>query len=71
MNATVVPPAGLGYLTMWPTGQAQPLVSTLNAAEDPIVANALIVSVGTAGAISSFASSATHLVLDVNGYFAP
>ncbi len=71
MNATVVPPAGLGYLTMWPTGQAQPLVSTLNAAEDPIVANAAIVSAGTVGAISSFASSATHLVLDVNGYFAP
>src|SRR5258708_35023804 len=30
-NATVVPPGGLGYLTLWPQGQTQPLVSTLNA----------------------------------------
>jgi hypothetical protein len=31
LNATVVPSGPLGYLTLWPTGQAQPLVSTLNA----------------------------------------
>ena len=70
MNATVVPTAGLGYLTMFPTGQGQPFVSTLNAVEDRIVANALLIPAGTAGAISSFVSSETHLILDVNGYFA-
>ncbi len=71
MNATVVPNGRLDYLTMWPAGQAQPFVSTLNAAGDPIVANALLVPAGTAGAVSSYVTNQTHLVLDVNGYFAP
>ncbi len=31
LNITAVPPGGLGYLTIWPTGQPQPTVSTLNA----------------------------------------
>ena len=72
LNATVVPSGGpLGFLTMWPTGQGQPLVSTLNAPTGTVVANAAIVPVGTGGSVSAFASSATHLVLDINGYFAP
>ena len=71
LNATVVPTAGLGHLTVWPAGQPQPLVSTLNAAEDPIAANALIAPAGAAGAISSFVTNQTHLVMDVNGFFAP
>ena len=71
LNATVVPTAGLGFLSLWPAGQAQPLVSTLNAADDAVVANAAIVAAGTAGSISTFASGQTHLVLDTNGYFAP
>lgn len=70
MNATVVPTGGLGYLSMWPAGQPQPFVSTLNAAEDAIVANALLLPAGAAGAVSSFATNQTHLVLDINGYFA-
>ncbi len=71
LNATVVPAGTLGFLTLWPTGTAQPLVSTLNAFDDTVVANAAIVPAGTSGAISSYVTSQTHLILDVNGYFAP
>ena len=71
LNATVVPTVSLGYLTMWPAGQTQPLVSTLNAIGDPIVANAAIVPAGTAGSIATFVTNETHLILDTNGYFAP
>ncbi len=71
LNATVVPTAGLGYLTLWAAGQAQPLTSTLNAIDDPIVANAAIVVAGSGGAISSFTTSQTQLILDTNGFFAP
>ena len=71
LNATVVPAAMLGYLTLWPTGSAQPFVSTLNAIDDSVVANAAIVPAGTAGAVSSFVTNQTHLILDTNGYFAP
>ena len=41
--------AALGYLTMWPTGQAQPYVSTLNSSNGAIVANAAIVPAGREG----------------------
>ncbi len=72
-NATVVPtPAGqqLGYLTLWPTGQNQPVVSTLNNPTATVVANGAIVPAGTNGDIDAFTFNSTDLVLDINGYFA-
>ncbi len=71
LNATVVPTGTLGYLTLWPSGQAQPFVSTLNALDGSVVANAAIVPAGAGGAVAAFATNATHLILDINGYFAP
>ncbi len=71
LNITAVPHVGLAYLTTWPTGQAQPNVSTLNASGGEVTANAAIVPAGTGGAISIFASNDTDVILDVNGYFAP
>ena len=57
------------YLTTWPAGQSQPVVSTLNDLQGQVIANAAIVPAGSAGSISVFVSEATHLVIDVNGYF--
>ena len=71
VNATVVPKVALSYLTLWPAGQSQPLVSTLNSFDGRIVANAALVPAGTNGAISMFATDDTDVVLDINGYFAP
>lgn len=71
LNATVVPAGGLGYLTLWPSGKAQPLVSTLNSPRGYIVANAAIVPAGTSGSINAFVTERTELILDINGYFAP
>ena len=69
-NATVVPPGPLGFLTMWPQGTTQPLVSTLNAVDGSITSNLAIVPT-TNGLISSFASNPAQLILDISGYFAP
>jgi hypothetical protein len=71
LNATVVPNGALGYLTLWPAGQNRPTVSTLNALEGSIVANAAIIPAGQDGAISAYVAGNTDLVLDINGYFAP
>jgi len=71
LNVTVVPSATLGYVTVWPTGQAQPLVSTLNSLDGRIKSNAAIVPAGTSGAVSVFATDATNVILDINGYFVP
>jgi hypothetical protein len=69
-NATVVPPGFLGYITMWPQGQTQPLAATLNAYDGAVTNNMAIVPT-TTGSISVFPSDPTHLVLDIFGYFAP
>lgn len=71
MNITVVPPAGLSYLSIWPTGQTQPLVSTLNALDGRIAANAAIVPAGVNGSVSVFVSNSSHVLMDINGYFVP
>ncbi|MBI4906787.1 MAG: hypothetical protein HY820_24375 [Acidobacteria bacterium] len=69
LNATVVPSGLLSYLTLWPSGGAQPLVSTLNAFDGSIVANAAIVPAGSNGGVHAYVADATHLILDINGYF--
>ncbi len=71
LNLTAVPGGALGYITTWPTGQPKPTVSTLNAPTGAITANAAIVPAGSGGSIDVFASDATNLVVDINGYFAP
>jgi hypothetical protein len=70
LNFTVVPHGSLGYLTVWPTGQNKPLVSTLNAPTGQVTANAAIVPAGNGGEISTYALNDTDLVIDINGYFA-
>lgn len=69
-NAAVVPKSTLGFLTVWPTGQTQPLVATLNS-DGRIKSNAAIVPAGTNGGVSVFATDATEVILDINGYFVP
>ncbi len=71
LNFAAIPHGGLGYMTVWPTGQSKPLVSTLNALTGTVTANAAIVPAGQQGAISVYPSSDTDLVIDVDGYFAP
>lgn len=61
LNVTVVPHGTLGYITVWPTGQSQPLASTLNSLDGRIKANAVIVGAGTNGSVSAFATDTTDL----------
>jgi hypothetical protein len=72
-NVTVLPAAGgLGYLTVWPKGENQPVVSTLNDLTGTVVANAVIVPAGTENTTAFFPNNnETNLLVDTNGYFAP
>jgi len=69
LNVTVEPQGTLAYLTLWPTGTAQPHVSTLNSFEGNVVANAALVPAGQNGAVSVYATNPTDVILDINGYF--
>jgi hypothetical protein len=71
MNVAVVPSGPLGFLTLWPTGQPQPLVATLNSIDGRVKSNAATVPAGANGAISVFVTDATDVILDINGYFVP
>jgi len=69
LNVTVVPHGPLGYLSIWPTGEAQPVVSTLNSPDGRTKANAAIVPAGINGAVSVYVTNTTDVVLDIDGYF--
>jgi hypothetical protein len=68
LNATVIPPAPLGFLSLWGPG-GQPSVSTLNASDGSIVANAALVPASADGWVCALASHNTNLILDINGHF--
>ncbi len=71
LNMTVVPQSAiLGYLSTWPAGGTQPVVSSLNALKGQAVANAAIVPAGAGSAIDLFVTDTTHVIIDANGYFA-
>jgi len=71
LNFTAVPRSSrLAYLTVWPTGQAQPIVSTLNATTGAVTANAAVVPTGGNGQVSVYATDSTDLIVDVSGYYA-
>ena len=69
-NATVVPVGSLGYLTLWPDGESQPVVSTLNAIDGAITSNMAVVP-NVNGSTDAYASGTTQLILDISSYFAP
>jgi YVTN family beta-propeller protein len=71
LNVTVVPSGQLGYLTIWPTGEDQPVVSTMNSLDGRIKANAAIVPAGYQAAVSVYVSNTTNVILDIDGYFVP
>ena len=75
LNLTVIPHSGGagGYVTIWPTGAARPVVATVTDGQGTTVSNAAIVAAGTSGAVSLYNSGPAiiDVVIDMNGYFAP
>ena len=69
MNFGAILPDGIGFVTIWPTGVAQPTVSSINTIQGYVLANAAVVPAGTNGSISVFPNTGMHLYGDINGYF--
>jgi hypothetical protein len=71
LNITVTNTLGPGFILIYPQGGVQPSVSTVNYVAGQTIANAAIVPAGTAGGVTVIAGvSGTHLIIDINGYFA-
>ncbi len=73
LNVTVDQPDGPGFVTAYPCSDAPPVASTLNYATGQVVANLTTIAIGgdaaTAGQVCLFSWAATHLVVDVSGYY--
>lgn len=79
VNVTAVGPTGAGFLTLFPTGITQPVVSSINfAAGEPALGNGAIVPLADQTTFPSDLSvfprvggvaGTVHVVLDVTGFF--
>src|SRR5437867_884120 len=73
LNFTVTGPGQTtaGFLLAWPTGGAVPPVSILNwDRPQQQIANAAVVPTNGSGSITVNVSAPTHLIMDINGYYA-
>lgn len=68
LNVTVTEAQGSGFVTVFPCGEPRPLASNLNYSTGQTVPNAVIAAVGEGRKVCLFASTATHLIVDLNGY---
>jgi Tol biopolymer transport system component len=72
MNVTAADSVDAGFITVWPTGQQQPLASSINlTGVGQTRPNLVVVPIGDAGKVSMFSQRGAHLIADVTGYFRP
>lgn len=69
VTVTALNPSGGGYLTVWPCGTQMPIVSTLNFVQGDTIANSATVPLGAAGDLCVFSPTATHVTVDVDGWW--
>ncbi len=70
LNVTATAPTAASYLTVWPTGQAKPLASSVNMAAGQTIPNMVLAKVGAGGKVSIYNhSGSTDVVVDVLGCF--
>ena len=69
LNVTVTDPTGDGFVTVYPCG-SRALVASVNYVAGQTVANAVVAPVSATGHVCFFTSTATDLVVDINGWFA-
>ncbi|MDA8332919.1 MAG: putative Ig domain-containing protein [Candidatus Dormibacteraeota bacterium] len=72
LNVTVTGTTADSYLSVYPTGGSQPLVSNLNWAAGETVPNLVIVPIGTGGQVTFYNHTGqANVIADLEGYFAP
>lgn len=68
LNVTAASPSGNGHLRVFPCGKPLPLVSSLNYVTGQNMAVAVWAGLGDSGKVCVYTSTASHVVVDVNGY---
>jgi hypothetical protein len=73
VNFTVVAAGGIpagSFLLAWPTGQTPPPTAIMTYGPGQILSNAAIVPLNGSGQLTVNVSGSTHIIMDVNGYYA-
>jgi hypothetical protein len=70
LNVTVTGATATSYLTVYPSDQAQPVVSNLNFVRAQTIPNRVIVKLSTDGKLNFYnAQGSVHVLADVGGWF--
>jgi len=70
LNVTVTGALAAGFVTVYPCGSTKPNASNLNFVIGDTIPNLVISKIGTAGRVCIETSAATHIIADVNGFYA-
>jgi hypothetical protein len=69
LNVTAIQPTHGGFLTVYPSGTATPVASSINFSPGDIVANLVDVTIGSSGQVAIYnAFGTTNVAVDVEGY---
>ena len=72
LTVTITGTGGPGFLTVWPTGGARPVVSSVNATHaGHTIANLVTVPLGEGHRVSFYGQTALDLVVDLAGTYRP
>jgi len=69
MNVAADAAPSPGFVTLSPAGSPRPVVSNLNFPRASPISNAAMVRLSAGGALDAYVNRATHLIVDVNGWF--
>ena len=69
LNVTATQAEDNGFLTVFPNGQPLPVASNVNYTTGADVPNLVVAPLGTDGSINIFSEDATHVIVDIFGWF--
>lgn len=70
LNVTATQPTSESFVTVFPTGAARPLASSINMTSGQTVPNLVVAKVGADGKVSAYNNAGTaHLIFDVVGWY--
>lgn len=69
LNVTVTEAAAPGFVTVFPCDGGVPNAANLNYVTGSTIPNLVVAKVGAGGTLCLFVMEATHVVVDVNGYY--
>ena len=69
LNVTATQAEDNGFLTVFPNGQPLPVASNVNYTAGADVPNLVVAPLGTDGSVNIFSEDATHVIVDIFGWF--